>query len=133
MERIMKLAFAALSVALVSSIASAQDLPKNEQSFVATTAAAPIVAGLCNARVVPTSFIRIGDSLGVDDAQRLFKATLAAMDLLGRREYRREDLMPPVTRFVREVADQMTAEFSEDKPGACKRYLEILRTSGAVE
>jgi hypothetical protein len=130
------LGIVALGAALVgcaSSVASARDLSKNEQSFVAITATAPIVAGMCNAHVVPTSFIRIADMLGVDDAQGLFKATLAAMDVLGHREYRREDLIPAVTRFVGELADTVAGEFSENKPATCKRYLELLRKQGAVE
>jgi hypothetical protein len=129
----MKMAFTVFALTLASSIASAQDLSKNEQSFIAITVAAPIVAGLCNTRVVPTAFVRIGDSLGLDDGAGLFKATLAAMDVLGHRDYRREDLRPAVTRFVGEIADTMAGEFSENKLAACKKYLEVLRTSGAVE
>jgi hypothetical protein len=130
-SHIMKLALVAVTCS--TSAASAKDLDKNEQSFVAITAAAPIVAGMCDTRVVPAAFVAIGDRLGVDDSSGLFKGTLAAMDALGHRDYKRGDLKPAVTRFVGELADSLAEEFSEDKPEACKKYLEVLRASGAVE
>jgi hypothetical protein len=71
--------------------------------------------------------------LGVDDGSGLFKAALAAIDVLGHREYQREDLIPAVTRFVGNLADTMAEEFSENKIGTCEKYLKVLRTSGAVE
>lgn len=40
----------------------------------AVTTAAPIVAGLCNAHVVPTAFVKIGDRPGVEDVYGVFKA-----------------------------------------------------------
>src|SRR5689334_2279006 len=73
------------------------ELSSNERSFVAVVTGAPIAAGICGTKVIPSAFLRIAGRLDVDDADGLFKATLAAIGLLGGREHSEGDLRPAVT------------------------------------
>jgi hypothetical protein len=109
------------------------ELPSNEQSFVAIATGAPIAAAICGTKVIPTALLRIADRLGVDDADGIFKATLAAIGRLGDTDYRQQDLRPAVTRLVVKIANEMASDFDDNKDRACADYLKFLREVGAVE
>ena len=121
------------AASLLIPTALAQQLTDNDRRFVVITAGAPVVALRCGAIASMSAFPSVGDRFGVFDSVRIFKATAAAIALIGHQAYEKQDLIPEVTRLVEKFLIVIDYELASGDHATCERYLKIFRAAGAVQ